>query len=458
MSRLKANISVSTLTLGKVMQLAGANLSRISPEVLEEPLLKRLGLTVKPAQERIANRRMLEFLKDPTGPDAEKKLSLVFDCVESIPSERKSKVAKRVAKKLLDLPEILDPESRKKFTSTLDSVLTHPSAISQEIADEIRKSAPDQTGPKQSNREILTNLLDALAQDDPIRGPENNKGSIVDAVFRDRHNRVRDVVRMGREKFEKMLDQADSKGLPRKKFIPYLVALAASLVIAGISISGGIMVERESNIITIKLKDKTLTLRKEDVNIETLEAVYRQMVKPTNLAVDKAAGEVVGDGPYSIEQIFDVYDFVRKIKNNYKFKRYVPADPERTLKVKRGECKSKSVLLASMLESIGGKTILFWAPADGVGHVYVGVKISKFTNDEQAKKEVRAQIKKRYGSVSKNIFRNITLNKKASGTYLILDPITRRNISPGSFDFSVKIEDELRIEPIPGREGMCPEI
>jgi len=91
--------------------------------------------------------------------------------------------------------------------------------------------------------------------------------------------------------------------------------------------------------------------------------------------------EVVSNNPgqYSMNQLCDLYDFVNNnityVPNSGDF---YPQSVEQTLSAESGNCVDQSLLLASMIESLGGWTRL--VVNDACDHAYVEVYIAN--NDE----------------------------------------------------------------------------
>lgn len=93
-------------------------------------------------------------------------------------------------------------------------------------------------------------------------------------------------------------------------------------------------------------------------NIRPYYGLYCDKINPYDLDVRKAASEAVAQHPgkYSIDQLLDIYDWVKsKIEYlNVPATLTAPYQPSGTLATKSGDCKNQAVLIASMIESIGG--------------------------------------------------------------------------------------------------------
>jgi len=104
---------------------------------------------------------------------------------------------------------------------------------------------------------------------------------------------------------------------------------------------------------------------------------YCQRIDPTNPDVRFAATQAIGkghEGAYNANQLLDMWDYVKK---NIQYvsdptegdlARY-PAPPETTLNLKAGDCDDQATLLASMIESVGGYTVVVYNAA--CEHAYV---------------------------------------------------------------------------------------
>lgn len=106
--------------------------------------------------------------------------------------------------------------------------------------------------------------------------------------------------------------------------------------------------------------------------------IYCSKIDPYNLDVRKAAAEAVRahPGAYSFDQALDIYDWVKLniIYLNVPETISPPYSPSETLTTKAGDCKNQAVLLASMIESIGGKVML--VSHRSCQHAYVIVHIT----------------------------------------------------------------------------------
>jgi hypothetical protein len=92
-------------------------------------------------------------------------------------------------------------------------------------------------------------------------------------------------------------------------------------------------------------------------NTEPYLSAYCDKINPYDLSVREAAADAIREHPgrYSINQLFDIYDWV---KQNIIYQTVplagIPYASSETLATKSGDCKNQAVLIASMVRSIGG--------------------------------------------------------------------------------------------------------
>lgn len=113
-------------------------------------------------------------------------------------------------------------------------------------------------------------------------------------------------------------------------------------------------------------------------------SAYCDKINPYDLNVREASSTAIQGNPgaYSISQILDIYDWV---KSNI-FYQNVPVSldnspylPSETLQTKSGDCKNQAVLLASMIDSIGGTAKV--ALNSQCNHAYVLVYFTNVSDD-----------------------------------------------------------------------------
>jgi hypothetical protein len=119
---------------------------------------------------------------------------------------------------------------------------------------------------------------------------------------------------------------------------------------------------------------------------EFYQETYCKKIDPYNIEVKKAATEAIKDHPgeYSVDQLLDIYDWVKKNVQYLNVPVSLPAtpySPQETLAAKSGDCKNQAVLIASMVESIGGTAEVVGQPS--CEHAYAIVYFAKKTSDLQ---------------------------------------------------------------------------
>ncbi|VVC03772.1 Transglutaminase-like superfamily protein [Candidatus Burarchaeum australiense] len=92
-------------------------------------------------------------------------------------------------------------------------------------------------------------------------------------------------------------------------------------------------------------------------NTEPYYGAFCDKIDPYDLNVREAASDAIRKDPgsYSINQLFDIYDWVTTniIYQNVPLAG-IPYHPSQTLATKSGDCKNQAVLIASMVRAIGG--------------------------------------------------------------------------------------------------------
>ncbi len=92
-------------------------------------------------------------------------------------------------------------------------------------------------------------------------------------------------------------------------------------------------------------------------NTEPYLSTYCDKINPYDLSVRQSAADAIRKhpGPYSFDQLFDIYDWVKQniIYQNVPLAG-IPNPSSETLVTKSGDCKNQAVLIASMVNSIGG--------------------------------------------------------------------------------------------------------
>jgi len=153
---------------------------------------------------------------------------------------------------------------------------------------------------------------------------------------------------------------------------------------------------------------------------------YCKKIDPYNLAVRQASADATRQHPgeYNIQQVMDIFDWV---KSNINYLNVAvnfddsPYSPEEILQTKSGDCKNQAVLLASMINSIGGTARVVINPK--CKHAYTLVY---FTDNQEDFNNLMKTISERYQYQSTGmIYRYIIQGKY----WVILD--TAGGYNPG---------------------------
>lgn len=125
---------------------------------------------------------------------------------------------------------------------------------------------------------------------------------------------------------------------------------------------------------------------------------YCERFTPADLAVRSAAAQAIAGhpGPFSVNQIMDVYDWVNRnvFYQNVPLDMSMPYPPNETLQTKSGDCKNQAVLVASMIEAIGGSAEVLIVP--DCSHAFPLVYLGNGSNKDVFFKAVRSH----YGDAS----------------------------------------------------------
>ncbi|MFA5049458.1 MAG: transglutaminase-like domain-containing protein [Candidatus Micrarchaeia archaeon] len=93
---------------------------------------------------------------------------------------------------------------------------------------------------------------------------------------------------------------------------------------------------------------------------------YCDKIVPENLVVREAAAQAISKHPgeFSLNQLLDIYDWVHSniFYQNVPIDMWPPYPPDETLHTKSGDCKNQAVLIASMVEAIGGSARILYIP------------------------------------------------------------------------------------------------
>lgn len=190
-------------------------------------------------------------------------------------------------------------------------------------------------------------------------------------------------------------------------------------------------------------------------------------ITPNDPVVLGAVREAIAKkGPLKVNQIFDIFDYVvRKIEYLNSSHPTEPRSAAVTLTAKVGDCKCMTVVLASMLEAIGAKTLLITGKATSskYGHELLGVMVSDEHDDwkrSMHRQAIEGEIFHRY-----QIFIDLHhmgnrelqfVEVEIAGRrqlYLLLDPTGGSQAVPGK---TGRLENAEYYESRPGVPGMMP--
>ncbi len=111
---------------------------------------------------------------------------------------------------------------------------------------------------------------------------------------------------------------------------------------------------------------------------DTMLAAYCGKFNPTDLQVREAVAQAISrhPGQFSINQLLDIYDWVHTnvFYHNVPLDMYPPYYPNETLATASGDCKNQAMLIASMVEAIGGSARVLLVPDchHAFAEVYLG--------------------------------------------------------------------------------------
>ena len=152
-------------------------------------------------------------------------------------------------------------------------------------------------------------------------------------------------------------------------------------------------------------------------NVEPYYSQYCDKINSYDLSVRQAAADAIRDAPgsYSVIQLFDIYHWVKQniIYQNVPLAG-VPYQPSETLATKSGDCKNQAVLIASMINSIGGDAIVVLNP--DCEHAYAEVYIDSTGSDLSWFSEAVAD----YPSYGSNT--EVNYVTRDDGIWAIIDP------------------------------------
>ena len=136
---------------------------------------------------------------------------------------------------------------------------------------------------------------------------------------------------------------------------------------------------------------------------DAFKSVYCSRIAPTDLVVREAAALAIDKHPgaYSVNQILDVYDWVygnviyQNVPVNLTYQPYAPSE---TLATKSGDCKNHAVLIASMIEAIGGTARVLLIP--GCSHAFAEVYLGDQNDTDRVIEAIYAHYSSRAPSVN----------------------------------------------------------
>lgn len=122
-------------------------------------------------------------------------------------------------------------------------------------------------------------------------------------------------------------------------------------------------------------------------------AAYCDKFTPVDLGVREAASAAISKHPgaYSINQLLDVYDWMRanifyqNVPVNFTYQPYLPNE---TLATKSGDCKNQAMLISSMVEAIGGTARVLLIP--NCSHAYTEVYLGDKNNTTDLRNAIKA--------------------------------------------------------------------
>lgn len=112
----------------------------------------------------------------------------------------------------------------------------------------------------------------------------------------------------------------------------------------------------------------------------------------TDMDVRIAASNAIRSHPgaYSVNQLIDIYDWMTKnvFYQNVPLDKSEPYYPNETLKTKSGDCKNQAVLIASMVEAVGGSARVLLVP--DCHHAFAEVYLGNDSNSKEVFDAIRA--------------------------------------------------------------------
>ncbi len=525
-----------TYRYGEYLHEKYPSLKRFSARALEEPFFRMVGLRekassstlprmkrtttrLKPLKEKkkhgihfveieeaksnrnsVVEKAFIAFKTDSASLQAEQRLIVLFQAIESINDhDERKKIAKEYAEKLENFANKVI-FAKEEVSRMISKMLSKPSVFRDAIVELIKRRIDAEKAEAVAASRLAQGKKDARPTEapkkpavfqppgQPIKSTESQSQSVQQSPnHRDTFiSRIEGFVQQDPElarmsglhmvfsngKFQGVRSAASLERQSRKKkFRDYMSdAFFASTLI--VMLGSAVCVTKrfffDSPNTTATIEDARVPLNP-----------YQKAIAPDDDSIRRTASRAVKTkGMFFNElQIFDLFDHVaRNIEYLNVSEGGVPKSPAKTIEDSSGDCKSMAVLLASMIESIGGKTTLTHLTIPGgKGHLYVGVVISenpdkmkrdwdKFSIIEAIQKRYKKQLaslnrKLSIDEFSKLAFREVVIDSKVK-TVLLLDPTTGIYGLPGIVAFGefADTDSEKHFESRPGHSGLLPNI
>jgi len=425
-----------------------------------------------------AAKELAAFKADPTGPMAAGHLHSAMKAVETIKEpQTRRKCARAVAAQLIDVVDKV-PESRKEeVTSVIGLQFTNPSTTKEEMTGLIRMPPP-KSGPRDTSIGDSTCFkiqIEKLVRQNPQRFAGLGEMSINvdgDGSVRVTHrNILPEKVKpwVTRRKWQAVIGSGFLVAVATAALIAFTGSTPSPPRIVKMPTPVAVPVERRepppAPVQETKAPPAPAQIQESRQEIVTITPEDQTILDAVAEATRSCAGTSL-----NLRQIFSVYNYVTK---NVRYMNVshpsIPRLPKLTLESGIGDCKSMAVLLASMLEAIGAKTVLIkWHDVQkNEGHEYIGVLLGE-NLDETARQDMERKVIRRIsGMYSERIdrfygghvpseeihFREFTINGKRQ-FYLLLDATFGRNSLPGMANHREDIEavEEARV----GQPGQIP--
>ena len=423
--------------------------SRIHQSVLCEPSIRSIcKFKTKLDYFSLALNAAEVFSRNPIDSSS---LAKMFEYTEKLPEKEKSQASIIIAKMLIDLPSKLDIDTRERTSHSISDFLSRPSSIRDELGKILGSRKTQKTRSVDQGQLFLSWLQDEV-------GLPNDGKSRVFMIHEGRDGSLKKIEAIPKSTYEKMRDSLFGP-IPRKRFMR-LITAASLVLVAAFAFTGGDYIVRNSS--TIKIGNRKYS--QEDIKKEFQTRIEANLNNPAvGFAVKNAISK--HPGSLNIQQAFDVYDYImRKVNNSNTSDGILPRDPHMTL-TGLGDCRAKSLLLSTMLEYLGGETVIVWLPplSAGPGHMYGALKVSKFSSgkkSDEIKMLIADALLTRYGEKANNPQFIDFIEHGLSGTYLVLDATfpSKDNAAPGQFPTNIEYGAPIPFVARPSIEGKLPSV